>query len=56
MIDEPNDMALQAAEMAAAELVAQVKSMKLDEFELPIIDQSCAWVVAVKRIGIKAEG
>jgi hypothetical protein len=55
-MDDPHEEAMQAAELAAAQLVAQIKSMKLDEFELPIIDQSCAWVVAVKRIGIKAEG
>ena len=44
---------LDAAEMVAAQLVSYVKALRLAEIDLPIVDESCMWVVTVKRLGIR---
>jgi hypothetical protein len=52
MSDKP-DVDLDAVEIAAAELVARVKQTRLDEIELPIVDESCIWTVTVRKLGIQ---
>jgi len=44
---------LDAAEMVAAELVSRVKALRSVEIDLPIVDESCMWVVTVRRLGIR---
>jgi hypothetical protein len=51
MSEDPEEK-LDAAELLAAQLVAQVKKIETDELELPIVDQSCVWSVTVKKLGI----
>ena len=43
---------LDAAEMVAAELVSRVKGLRVAEIDLPIVDESCIWIVTVRRLGI----
>jgi hypothetical protein len=55
-----SDDALDAAELSAAEIVAtqlvtRVKALRVAVFELPILDESCMWVVTVKRLGIQTD-
>ena len=40
-------------EFAAAELVARVKQAEVDDTELLVPDETCIWVVSVKRLGIQ---
>ena len=51
--NDPFDDEMDAAVMAAAELIARTKTVGLTELELPLVDEDCAWVVTVKRIGIQ---
>jgi hypothetical protein len=51
--NDPFDDEMAAAVMAAAELIARTKTVGLTELELPLVDEDCAWVVTVKRIGIQ---
>jgi hypothetical protein len=52
MSDEPDD-GLTVIELAAAELIASMKRTQLDEIELPIVDESCIWIVTVRKLGIQ---
>jgi hypothetical protein len=57
--DQPNDPfdgELDSAMITAVELVAHVKRMQSVEVELPILDESCLWMVTVKRMGIREDG
>ena len=47
---------LDAGEQAALELVEHVRRMEFAEMELPILDESCMWLVSVKRLGIRDDG
>lgn len=40
------------AEFAAAQLIECVKRMEKDQFDLPVVDQSCVWKVTVKKMEI----
>lgn len=40
-------------EMAAAELIARVKSGDMEAINLAIVDDSCVWRVTLKRLGIQ---
>jgi len=51
--NDPFDDELDAAVLAAAELIMRTKRVGLTELELPLIDENCAWVVTVKRLGIQ---
>jgi hypothetical protein len=58
LLDDPNDPLddeLDAAMISALELVAHVKQMQSTELELPVVDDSGAWIVTVKRMGILDE-
>jgi hypothetical protein len=39
--------------MAAAELVARTKRIGMDKLELPVHDESSAWIVTVRKGGIR---
>jgi hypothetical protein len=43
-------------ELAAAELVACVKRAAEEQAELLVPDETCLWVVTVKRMGIAGNG
>jgi hypothetical protein len=49
------DAETDAVELAAAELIAQVKKTQSDEAELPIVDEASVWTVKVKKLGIRPE-
>jgi hypothetical protein len=51
--NDPFDDELDAAVLAAAELIARTKRVDLAELELPLVDENCTWIVAVKRMGVK---
>jgi hypothetical protein len=53
--NDPFDDELDAALMAAAELVSRTKTVGLDELELPIVDETAVWQVNVKRLGIRED-
>jgi len=53
--DDPFDEGLDAAVIAAAELVACAKTVGLTELELPIPDESSVWAVTVKKLGIRKD-
>jgi hypothetical protein len=55
MSDEP-DLDHDARELAAAQLVAIVKRTQAGDLELPIVDETCVWIVSVKRMGIRDDG
>lgn len=44
-----------AAELVAAQLISRVKALRVAEIDLTIVDESCMWVVTVKRLGILAD-
>ena len=44
-----------AAELVAAQLVSRVKALRVAEIDLTIVDESCLWVVTVRRLGIVAD-
>jgi hypothetical protein len=46
---------LDAAQIVAAQLVSRVKSLKVETIALSIVDESCMWVVTVKRLGIRTD-
>jgi len=50
--NDPFDDELDAAVLAAAELIARTKRVGMTELELPLIDENYTWVVTVKRMGI----
>jgi hypothetical protein len=50
--DNLSEAKLDAAEMAAAHLVSHVKALRAADIDLHIVDESCMWVVTVKRFGI----
>jgi len=59
-VSEESDGVLDAAERSAAELVAaqlisRVKALRIAEIDLTIVDESCMWVVTVKRLDIVAD-
>ena len=59
-MSEESDDVLDAAERSAAELVAtqlisRVKALRVAEIDLAIVDESCLWVVTVRRLGIQAD-
>ena len=41
-----------AAELVAAQLISRVKALRVAEIDLTIVDESCMWVVTVRRLGI----
>jgi hypothetical protein len=47
---------LDAAEIVAAQLVSRVKTLRVATIDLQIVDESCMWVVTVKRLGIRDAG
>jgi hypothetical protein len=51
--NDPFDDELEAAALAAAELIAHTKRVGLTELELPLVDEDGTWVVTVKRLGIQ---
>jgi hypothetical protein len=51
--NDPFDDELDAAVLAAAELIARTKRVGLAELELPLVDENCTWIVTVKRMGVK---
>jgi hypothetical protein len=51
-MSQESEEKMDAAELAAAELVSRVKQIKTNELELPIVDESCVWTVSVKKMGI----
>ena len=53
--NDPFDDELDAAVIAAAEMVACAKTVGLTELEFPIPDESCVWAVTVKKMGIRTE-
>ena len=54
--NDPFDDKLDAAIIAAAELVARTKIVGLSELELPVPDESGVWAVRVKKLGILSDG
>jgi hypothetical protein len=54
--NDPFDDELDAAVVAAAELVAHAKIVGLTELELAVPDESGVWAVTVKKLGIRGEG
>jgi hypothetical protein len=50
--NDPFDDELDAAVLAATELIARTKRVGMTELELPLIDENYTWVVTVKRVGI----
>lgn len=44
-----------AAELVAAQLIARVKALHVAEIDLTIVDESCMWVVTVRRLSIVAD-
>ena len=46
---------LNAAQIFAAQLVSRVKALRVETIDLPIVDESCMWVVTVKRLGIRTD-
>lgn len=44
-----------AAEFVAAQLISRVKALRIAEMDLTIVDESCMWVVTVRRLGIVAD-
>jgi hypothetical protein len=55
-MEDPFDDEMDGAMIAAVELVARVKRMQSIEIELPVVDESCMWIVTVKRMGIREDG
>jgi hypothetical protein len=53
--DDPLDDELDAAVLAAAELIAHAKTVGLTELDLPIVDEASVWVVTVKKMGIDTD-
>jgi hypothetical protein len=53
--DDPLDEELDAAVLAAAELIAHAKTVGLTELDLPIVDEASVWVVTVKKMGIDTD-
>jgi hypothetical protein len=51
-LNDPLDDEMDGAMLAAMQLVTHVKQMQSTDLELPIMDQSCMWMVTVRRIGI----
>ena len=54
--NDPFDDELDAAVLAATELVSHTKKVGLAELELPIPDESCVWKVTVTKMGIRNDG
>jgi hypothetical protein len=54
--DEESDPETDDCKFAAAELVAGVKRMQAAEMELSFVDESCIWIVSVRRFGIQEDG
>jgi len=46
-----------AREFVAAQLIEVVKRTQSShaDFEMPIVDETCVWLVSVKRMGIASE-
>ena len=40
-----------AAELVAVQLISRVKALHVAEIDLTIVDESCMWVVTVRRLG-----
>jgi hypothetical protein len=53
--NDPFDDELDAAVLAAAELVVHTKTVGLTALEIPIMDESGIWEVTVKKLGISDE-
>jgi hypothetical protein len=51
--DELHAEKMDAAELAAAELIVQTKKIPADELALPIVDKACVWAVTVKKMRIR---
>jgi hypothetical protein len=54
--NDPFDDELDAAVIAADELVAHARAVGIEELELPIPDDSGVWAVTVKKLKIREEG
>jgi hypothetical protein len=44
----------EVAEVMAAQLLEAVKSLNLNHFRIPLVDNSCVWEVSVKRMSIES--
>jgi hypothetical protein len=53
--NDPLDDELDAAVLAAAELIAHAKTVGLAELQLPVVDESNVWAVTVKKMGIDTD-
>lgn len=51
--NEPYSARMDAAEMAAAELVKCAKNIPTEALAVPIVDQSCVWAVSVKKMAVR---
>jgi hypothetical protein len=54
-LNDPFDDEMDGAMLSATQLISHVKRMQSSELELPIMDQSCMWLVTVKRLGISED-
>jgi hypothetical protein len=53
--NDPFDDELDAAVIAAVELVARAKTVGLAELEFPIVDEASVWAISIKQMGISDE-
>jgi hypothetical protein len=44
-----------AAELVVAQLISRVKTLRVAEIDLPIVDESCMWVVTGQAAGTLAD-